>query len=281
MTSICAGCNSNNYEYNDNDKICKICGLINSKDIFLDNPIEFNSTEGYNRCIDYESRYKNCISEYILYLKSIWSKEHISNVFKDSDHFFENGDNKIDHKENVLMLGLIIQYAQNNSLNIDIVQHKKKLNISSKKLYKLLRHMNIGMVSYNNDKDENDINDKDANDINDKDANDINDKDENDINDKDENYGVIHKLTINFSEKIRENILEIYKHILIHSSIYTIEGETMTSIVTIYLVGKKIKQYRTMKEFCNKTRLTSTPTLSKILRKYELIDIIYPFLEKI
>ena len=44
----------------------------------------------------------------------------------------------------------------------------------------------------------------------------------------------------------------------------------MTSLIALYISARRHKHVKNLQHFCMKTRLTSVPTLSKLLKQYSI-----------
>jgi len=69
-------------------------------------------------------------------------------------------------------------------------------------------------------------------------------------------------------DDILDMSLKMYDKLILTSLIY--EGETVVSLISVFLSFKRLKKKMSKKDFCEYSKLTSTPTLSKLLKTHSL-----------
>jgi len=284
----CEHCSNTKFEYiSPFENKCTFCGFLQTT--FETETIEFLDTKQYNRCQTYESTDNIVIRNYMLFLKNIWSNVHFENI----QHEIRIKSQHISNYNTSILLGIVLKYASINSIPCNYIQHKKKLNVSSKELGKSLRQLNAGIISEGL-----------CNDIV---KNYIEIHGDSNIVRPNSMIGVGHTVTKNLANKIQkqttpkptgqysidqfkfihnitnlincnnniddtqfyEQIYKIYMYFK-QTDMCKLEGNNIVIISIIYIVSKKKRLIKNIQQYCSKTRLTSAPTLSKILNKYSL-----------
>lgn len=283
----CEHCSNTEFEYiSPFEYKCNFCGFLQSN--FQTEAIEFLDSKQYNRCQFYESTTNICIREYLLFLKSIWIEKHFENLQNE----IQIQIRQISNYNPSILLGIVLKYASTHSIPCNYSLHKKKLNVSSKDLAKSLRQLNAGIISEGLCNDYVKTHIKIYGDSN--------------IVRPNSMMGIGHTVTTTLANKIQneakptsqynideykfiQNILNLilkennnnqqkilYQHIcniyknFEHTHMCKFEGNNIIIISIIYIIAKKEKLIKNVQQYCSTVRLTSAPTLSKILQKYKL-----------
>ena len=277
----CENCSSEKIEYLSNTEfVCTSCGFINN---LQEEQIVFLEEKKHNRCQQYELKKTLIIREYMSKLQDKWSNFHLENVQNEIETELSK---ECPCSDKAIIIGIVLKYASKNSIPCDIILHQEIMGLSSKELGKSLRHIRAGVISEG-------ICNEDIQTF-------IETYGDTGIVRPLSLMGKGHETTVLLGNHIHSNVSEstVYDtNIRVLDSIIDIflskneqkdklskmiyklysylikttmreEGETLTSLISTYIVISKYKIVSNTKEFCMKTRLTSVPTLNKVLKKH-------------
>lgn len=277
----CENCSSNNLLYlSDSEIICKSCGFVKDD---MQEQIDFIDNKIHNRCCEYESKMNLRIRDYMEKLNCNWTSFHMENV---QTYIEEQLAKKFPVCEKSIIIASVLKYATLHSIPCDIHVHKEIMGLSTKGLSKSLRYIHAGVISEG-------ICDKNIQNFI-KNYGDTGNVRPNSL------VGKGHDVTKLLGSHIQSNVMESRKYnrngrliddlldifmtneekkneitVSVHKLYDDLEktsiideGETIISLMAVYVILNKNGTIDKPKDFCMKTRLTSLPTFNKILRKY-------------
>jgi hypothetical protein len=237
----CVECQSNNILYEETFTICKNCG--HSLDI--NTSYEFSTTDFQ---YEHERKSEKCIKAYFENLKvSVSEKYHngIEDILRRVDFNIQSFDDTLKFK----ILKEIWDFMKRNNIPICIETHQKILEINSKKFGIFLKENSFGHFATLDPMNQ-------TTDYNMSCIENIIDRIPSNQKSKDSREKLLN-LSTSFYAKLNDTSLKN-------------EGETVLSLISVYLSLEKLNIKISKKDFCTNTKLTSTPTLSKILKKYKV-----------
>lgn len=245
----CIECESNNILYEEAFIICGVCGY--SLDNIDTSRYEFSVIDFQ---YEYERKTEKCIKAYFENLK-ISMPEHyhdgIEEILRKVDLTIQSFDDTLKFE----ILKEIWNFMKRENIPICIETHQKLLEINSKKFGIFLKENSFGHFATIKQKNQTNT------DYNMSCIENIIKRIQSQKSPKrsidDDSKEKILNLSTSFYTKLNDTSLKN-------------EGETVLSLISVYLSLEKLNIKYSMKDFCENSQLTSTPTLSKILKKYKV-----------
>lgn len=230
-------CDSPNYIFEDSNSICTNCGCTNE----TQNDYEFSKRQRYTRD---ETKDETILKRYFEKLKmKIPSKYHskLETVFRSMK--IESTFKEVKYE----LFARVLKFLKENSiLSISLNEHQTYLEIQSKKFGKFIKE--------NSELCQND---------------DIIDDMHVDPPTTDFNRSCLENIVSRLELKRSRDVMNESKQIFDTLNAPNNECETMLSLISVFKAAKRLKIKISKKDFCAKTQLTSTPTLSKFLKKFD------------
>ena len=290
----CKSCQNNTFDYNDSQEcICTQCGCIQDQNN-THAEVEFQNNQ-YNRCETYENKTQTLIFEYIKCLKTTWPYHHIVNIQRIIQKELEATTEK---NMASIIVATVLKYASQNNIPCNIKEHQKKMKLSTKTLGKTMKHLDVGVISEGlcNESvrtfvakhgDTGTVRPISLNGTrghsSTRSVADITKSSTLKRNYETLHSSFLHSLVITyFNGTLPHKHIEI-KISLVYSALsktilYSKEGEIMTSLVALFLVLRYYGIISKYHELCLKTRLTSVPTFTKIMKKYNPENFVFNIL---
>lgn len=292
----CTNCESCDFESKDDtvEYVCICCGLLLRMD---EEPvIEFTKTNEYQRCSSYELITCSTRRQYLEMLEKEWPLSHFENVKNIITEKLENRKINDSFSDNELILGITLKYATKNKIHFEYCRYQKILNVSTKKLGKVLRYIQAGIVSeglcnekvctyISNHGDTGIVRPISLTGEKHPTSKSVCDRMTNQACKITNHNTEGEELLVTMTQNSLQNteLFEKYKFIIknVYNYLKTtqlkLEGETITATLSLYVVGKRHGVFKSATEFCMRTRLTSVPTLKKMEKKYAKPEFIAHF----
>lgn len=256
--------------------------------------IEVNTIEGKNygdnklheRCVSHESKRNVILDEYFSILRKKWSIEHVENVLVEIQETLTSFYTK--QYRNSMIFTIVLKYATKNNISCNFREHQKLLSLNTKVVNKALRELRVGFISEGMC-DENvkrfveehgdtgivrpntlmNRGHKATQQIGLK----IKSETKNTV-EYDKNSDFMDTLITTFFKNKRDivqysdKIRNVYLHLKGNSALYEDEGETMCCLLSLFVVLQKNHLIKNTQDFCMKTRLSSVPTIRRLMKKY-------------
>lgn len=281
----CNNCQNETFDYNDiQECICIHCGCVQEQ--HNDTEIEFQNKQ-YNRCETYENKTQTLLLEYLKCLKNTWPHHHIINI----QHAIQTILETITEKNTVgpIIVATVLKYASQNNIACNIKEHQKKMKLSTKNLGQTMKRLDVGLISEG-------LCNKSVRKFVDtygdtgivrptslegtkihSSTRSVADITKNSTIKRtyhtSHEFPFLNSLIVTYfnnalpQNNIQSKIILVYSE-LSKTTLYTKEGEIMTSLVSLFIVLRHCGIIKKYHELCLKTRLTSVPTFTKIMKKY-------------
>tara|TARA_Y100000389_G_scaffold204768_1_gene259514 strand:+ start:2112 stop:3020 length:909 start_codon:yes stop_codon:yes gene_type:complete len=299
----CENCNSFNFlTVSDEEMVCTDCGLLREivNEIYNDNVNTTYNKKVHRRCIIPESLKEKLLKKYYQELKDTWNETHFKEVQIQIQNNLNNlkknqKDSKNPNKsisETSIIVGTVLKYAYENKIPCNYKSHKKSLKVAQKRLNTVFVSINAGIISEGMCKTKireiletkEEIGSVRPTHMQGNTGHQVTRelacyfKDTSlkrvEICNGNMTQDIINKI-YSLNQEVQEEINAGKNHLMKFSNLEKNEGTNVLTLVCNFIVLKKRNIEKNQKTFCNKTRMISTPTFSKILKQYKKYFAIY------
>lgn len=273
--------------------VCTSCGFM--MEISNIEYVSYVNKKCHERCVSHESKVNVLLEEYIDFLKKKWSAEHVEKVLFEIQNKLTTTYSSKQYR-NSMIFTIVLKYASQNGISCNFKEHQMLLSLKTRVVNKALQDLRVGFISEGMcDEGVKKFVEKhgDTGIVRPKTLIKKGHKATQQIGSRiklETKKTVKYDTTSTFLSSLMDAFFKNEKDIGLHAGkihnvylqlkktdLYENEGETMCCLMSLFVVLQKNNLIKNTQDFCMKTRLSSVPTLRKLMKKYVTNEILSGF----